>query len=282
MSKVWTPQPLKTIPGREMHQMQCGKLNLTYQYYGYADNKQTILMLYGFSGNLEYLREIGPYLSDNNQYQFLSVDYPGHGFGEKNGPFVVSEFVDSLCILLDKLGEDKIILIGYSFGGGVAMQLYHNIKGKIKKLVLLNCDLNFSYNLYKYLFYKSYQSMLGLGIGIAVNRVAVPLLTDKYMRKEIRKETKDVVQFNSLSALKDFYRQMIFTDYEYLLKEIDCPTLVIGSKCDFLIAVKRSKRLQSLIPNSDLYIQEDIGHLCVVTEPKATSEVILNWLDNNC
>ena len=76
MSKVWTHQPLKNISGQEMHQMQCGKLNLTYQYYGYADNKQTILMLYGFSGNIEYLREIGPALSDNNKYRFLCVVYP--------------------------------------------------------------------------------------------------------------------------------------------------------------------------------------------------------------
>ena len=99
------------------------------------------------------------------------------------------------------------------------------------------------------------------------------------MRPAIRKEVKSVLLFNSLSHVKDFYRQVIFSDYEYLLKEINCPTLVIGSKCDFLITVKRSQRLQSLIPNSDLYIQEDIGHLCVVTEPKVTAGVILNWLE---
>ena len=279
MSKKWSPQPLKTIAGQEMAKMQCGSINITYQYFGRAAGKKTILFLYGFGGNLEYLREIGPYLSDNDQYQFLSVDYPGHGFGEENGPFVVSEFVDSLCILLDKLGEDKIILIGYSFGGAVAMQLHHRIKDRVEKLVLLNCDLNFAYNLYKHIYYKVYQALLCLGVDITIDKLSVPLLTDKHMRPEIRKEVKSVLLFNSLSHVKDFYRQTIFSDYEYLLKEITCPTLVIGSKCDFLITVKRSKRLQSLIPNSDLYIQEDIGHLCVATEPKGTAEVILNWLN---
>ena len=278
MSKKWSPQPLKTVAGQEMAKMQCGSINITYQYFGRAAGKKTILFLYGFGGNLEYLREIGPYLSDNNQYQFLSVDYPGHGFGEENGPFVVSEFVDSLCILLDKLGENKIILIGYSFGGAVAMQLHHRIKDRVEKLVLLNSDLNFAYNLYKKLYYKAYQTLLLLGIDITIDKISVPLLTDKHMRPEIRKEVKGVLLFNSLSHVKDFYRQTIFSNYEDLLPEVACPTLVIGSKCDFLITVKRSKRLQSLIPNSDLYIQEDIGHLCVATEPKMTADVILNWL----
>ncbi|MBP5706886.1 MAG: alpha/beta hydrolase [Spirochaetales bacterium] len=279
MKKRWTPQPLKTTAGQEMRKMLCGKLNLTYQYFGHNKGKTTILFLYGFGGNIEYLREIGPYLSDNDKYSFLTVDYPGHGFGEENGPFVVSEFIDSLCILLDKLEEKKIILIGYSFGGAVAMQLHHRIKERIEKLVLLNCDLHFAYNLYKYWYYKAYQALLCLGVDIAIDKISVPLLTDKHMRPEIRKEVKSVLLFNSLSHVKDFYRQVIFSDYEYLLKEINCPTLVIGSKCDFLITMKRFKRLQSLISGSDLYIQEDIGHLCVVTNAKATSKVILKWLE---
>ena len=279
MKKTWTPQPLKTTPDQEMRQMECGSLNLTYQYYGRAAGKTTILFLYGLGGNIEYLRDIGPVLSGNDKYSFMSVDYPGHGYGAENGPFVVSEFIDSLCILLDKLGEDKIILVGYSLGGAIAMMLHHRIKDRIEKLVLLNCDLRFSYNLYKYLFYKSYQAMLGLGIDIAIYKVAMSLLTDKYMTPKRYEESEEVVHFNSLSHVQDLYRQMIFNDYEYLTKDISCPTLIIGSKCDFLISVKRSEHLSSLIPGSDLVIQPDVGHLCVITNPNATAAIILNWLN---
>lgn len=278
MKQIWKPQPLKHNQNQEMKQFRYKNLNLSYQYFNPSPNKTTIVFFYGFGGNIEYLRDIAPMLSNNDKYSVLTIDYPGHGYSEQNGSFNIDEFIDYFIALLDHLKINKFILVGYSFGGIIALKLNKLLNDRVVKLIMLYSDLNFCYSLYKKYFYSIYGLMLHLGIDYSIYKVAVPLLSDKYMSKQYLSESREVINYNNLSHVIDFYKQTIKKNYEYLIQYIKCDTLVIGSTCDFLIPTKRYKRLHKLIPNSQLIINDDIGHLCVVTNSAVISKQILDFL----
>jgi len=72
------------------------------------------------------------------------------------------------------------------------------------------------------------------------------------------------------------------TDQTDTLKNIKVPTLILCGREDTLCTAEKHEMMQSLIPNAELSVIEDAGHLPVLEKPDTVNAVLENWLSQTC
>ncbi len=97
-----------------------------------------ILMIHGASANArEFTYTLAPHLSSN--HRLFMVDRPGHGHSERpDDARSLRVQAEQMAAVLDELApEEKAIIVGHSFGGGVALRLALERPDLVMGLVLL-------------------------------------------------------------------------------------------------------------------------------------------------
>lgn len=109
----------------------------TISYFDVGSNEEVVLLLHGnFSSNISFeklMNDLG------KEYRVIAPNLRGFGdstyFRKINK---VADYSEDIFSFLTQLGITKINVIGWAFGGAVAMDLTANYQGLVNKLVLLN------------------------------------------------------------------------------------------------------------------------------------------------
>lgn len=106
-------------------------------YYEIRGQGEPLLLLHGglgliemFGANLKTLQEAR---------QVIAVDLQGHGrtpLGDR--PIDIPAIGRDMAVIVDELGYDKVDVLGYSFGGGVALQFAAQAPDKVRRLVIVS------------------------------------------------------------------------------------------------------------------------------------------------
>ncbi len=67
-------------------------------------------------------------------------------------------------------------------------------------------------------------------------------------------------------------------DASPLLPTIQCPTLVLTGRQDAWSGPAQHEAMAAAIPNAQLVIVEDSGHMCTMEQPQAVSAALADWL----
>lgn len=95
-----------------------------------------VVLLHGWNIN-SFVNFGFAYESLAAQRRVVMVDHRGHGLGaETTGRFSLEECSDDVVAVLDALGIDRAIVVGYSLGGAVAQLLGHRSPDRVVGLVL--------------------------------------------------------------------------------------------------------------------------------------------------
>lgn len=128
-----TENAAATKPTKSGHVAVNG-VNYYYQIYGKGE---PLLLLHGGLGQIEMF---GPNLTKLAQSrQVIGVDMHGHGrtaLGDREINLV--DMGDDMAGVLKKLGYDKVDVLGYSMGGGVAFQLAARHPEMVRRLALVS------------------------------------------------------------------------------------------------------------------------------------------------
>jgi pimeloyl-ACP methyl ester carboxylesterase len=109
-------------------------LNLYYEIHGAGE---PLILLHGGLGATEMFGEILPSLS--HTWQVIAVDLQAHGrTADIDRPLTYEAMADDIAALLQYLGIGKATVMGYSLGGGVALQTAIRHPAAVKKLVLVS------------------------------------------------------------------------------------------------------------------------------------------------
>jgi len=114
-------QPLKQSPQLSLAEgsVQLGTLN---QHYRRVGQGPPLLLLHGLTNTWRVWR---PYLGPlSGSHELLVPDMRGHGDTRNpSGTFSVVQVAQDMFALLDGLRVDRVQIIGYSFGGHVALRM---------------------------------------------------------------------------------------------------------------------------------------------------------------
>ena len=225
----------------------------------------------------------------SRDYRFVLFD--NRGAGQTEAPdisFTTQEVADDLSGLLDAIGIDSAHIRGFSMGGMIAQMFALRYPEKVRSLILACTYCGGPHSV------PVTQEMLGI---MDLER------TQKMTPEEIARETlsiiltKEFIQKNPvlygqlLASLTEKAREFAATfakqkaaslnhnSYERL-PEIKAPTLVIAGDSDNSIPVENSRILASRIPNAELVILKNAGHL-LVEAGEEPHKVILDFLKRN-
>ena len=98
-----------------------------------------VVLIHGASSNLESMRRpLGDRLSGN--HRVIMIDRPGHGWSTREAlsdstPVIQARMIDEA---LGKLGIDRAIIVGHSWGGALAPAIAINHPARVAGLVMLS------------------------------------------------------------------------------------------------------------------------------------------------
>jgi pimeloyl-ACP methyl ester carboxylesterase len=110
-------------------------LRMYYEIHGAGD---PLVLLHGaFSGIGTSFGDLLPHLSRHRRV--IAVEYQGHGrTADIDRPLSYAAIAGDVAALLEHLGVERADVLGYSAGGGVAIELAVQHPGKVRKAVLLS------------------------------------------------------------------------------------------------------------------------------------------------
>lgn len=233
-------------------------------------------------------------LSDLSQkMQLVYFDHRGQGRSAR-GPketYTLENNVEDMEALRQYLGLDKIIVIGGSYGGMVALSYAIKYPQNLSHLIVIATvsDYRFLEKAKQFIAekgtdeQKKYAELLWAGNFKdeaelkAYFQVMAPLYSVTYNPEA--KNQSDNRTIYSVDAINQAFGGFLRT-YNILdqLHKITAPTLVIGGRHDWICPPEFSEEIAAAIPNSDLRIFENSGHLIRVDEPQALKDAIAGFI----
>ena len=113
-------------------------VKINFEHFNSFDSqKDTVLLMHGFTGSLEDWRDI--YSNFDERFNYVGIDLIGHG--KSDSPFNIENYkaeslISQIQTLLDHLSINNVIILGYSMGGRAALKFAVSQPAKIKGLIL--------------------------------------------------------------------------------------------------------------------------------------------------
>jgi pimeloyl-ACP methyl ester carboxylesterase len=174
-------------------------------------------------------------------------------------------------------------VLGLSYGGILAFELWRQAPERIESLILLNTNHKKPSTKTR----ESQQRYLGMSQLGEFKEIVVDFLKDAMLHPIHSKnqELRNRILQMALNVGRDnFFRQVKAQlnrpDSSSDLPNIKCPVLVMTGRQDLICTVQIHEEIASLIPNSKLEIIEECGHLSTMEQPQVVNSIIRKWWNN--
>jgi pimeloyl-ACP methyl ester carboxylesterase len=109
-------------------------------YYETHGTGRPMVLLHGGLGSGEMFGPVLPLLAE--RHEVIVPDLQGHGrTADIDRPIDIRLMADDVAALIDHLGLHKPDVVGYSLGGGVALQVAVKHPAKIRRLVVVSANI---------------------------------------------------------------------------------------------------------------------------------------------
>jgi pimeloyl-ACP methyl ester carboxylesterase len=243
-----------------------------------SQNPQTVVLLHGLGGSAENWQfNIGALAA---KYRVVALDQIG--FGKSDKPFLkyrVGTYTDFLDKFLSELKIEKASLVGNSLGGWVAADYAVKYPAKVEKIVLADAaglkpsEIDFA-RIYS-LNYSTREEVRTLVKLVFYNQALFGTEAFVDQSLSVRFAAGDGYTINSL--IDSIKRNEDFLDGR--LGTIKQPTLIIWGKQDGLLLLSDGERFDREIPNSQLIVFDQCGHIPQVEKALDFNAAVLKFLE---
>ncbi|HLD22258.1 MAG TPA: alpha/beta fold hydrolase [Patescibacteria group bacterium] len=241
-----------------------GKGKIYYTLHMQNPKQITIIFLHGLTSNHTTWSTMMKQLAAQG-YNTLALDMRGHGCSDKTIKrrlYCMSVFADDLELIIQKEHIQKYMLIGYSYGGAVALEFAIRKPSGMCGLILIstNCVTPLKYK------YLSFFNPIAYGI---LQSVSFLLLWVRRKQYFYYRHGSAVGYWRSLwngyltmpiSIHYWMLAQMLVLNYEPVLQKILAPTIIIRSEKDPFVSCAEAEYMKQHIPRSEMIVFRGRGH----------------------
>ena len=251
-----------------------------------GQGEQAIIFAHGFGCDQSMWRFIVPTFEES--YRIILFDYVGSGNSNINAYCsdkysTLQGYVQDVLDIIEELSLQNVIFIGHSISAMIGMLASIKRPNYFEKIIMIGpspCYLNMEDGYFGG-FEKSdileLLDMMEMNFNGWASYMA-PLVTDHSEHPKLTKELEEsFVSTNPLIA-RQFAEVTFFSDHRSNLSQATVPTLIIQCSNDSIVPIEVGKYLHKHLKNSELYLIEAKGHYPHISQPKETTDIILNYL----
>ena len=255
------------------------QLTLAYDDHGIG---QPVLFLHAFPLNRSmWSGELITLLAED-RYRLVSLDWRGFGESDITGEVSTMDmFADDVASLMDTLGMQDAVICGLSMGGYAAFAFLRKYSQRVKALILADTKPEADSAEAK-ANRENVARLVETQGPEAVADLQVPKLLAEYTRQnraEVEIRIRQMIVAATTQGIAAASRGMALrADSTDLLTGITCPTLVIVGEQDVLTPPDVARKYAAQIPNAQLVVIPQAGHLSNVEQPEAFIQAISSFL----
>jgi pimeloyl-ACP methyl ester carboxylesterase len=202
----------------------------------------------------------------------LSLDLPGHGRSDGQGEATIDAYTARVKRWLDAMNLERAVFAGHSMGGAIAISMALKHPSRVAGLILVGTGGRLRVHpmiLETAAEYTRFEELVDIVIGHSFSEHAQPRLV-KLARKRMA-ETSPQVLHHDFVACDQF-------DVMDQLSALKMPVQVISGREDILTPEKYSHFLVDSIPQAELALIDEAGHMVMLEKPKLVADVIMRFM----
>ena len=255
-----------------------------------GDDAPTFVLLHGSLFNAFTWSEVMDFFAARGRV--IAYDQIPYGLSEKlvagdwqaENPYAGDAAVRQLFAFLDELDAGKVILVGNSYGGTLAVQATLAQPDRVDGLILVDAAVYVEEGLPAWLMGLPQVQRLGRLFARQLGRSEAFLRQTYFDPNKIDAQRMERTTIHTQVADWDEalweYLQVWETSADTAARvgEIQQPTLVISGENDAIVPVDDSRRLLAELPNAELVILPACGHVPQEECPNAFEGAVEAWL----
>ena len=273
---VYTGQELAT----EGCFVKMGDINAHYIREGKG---RPLLLIHGiFSSAFVWYKNIDEL---SKYFDVIAVDLKGYGYSDKpaDGRYSRENIRQFMLDFMDAIKVDKAILVGHSWGGGIAIDLALTYPQRVEKLVLIDST--------GYLLKHNFLSWLLKLPGMARFLMGIydKTILEWTLKKGVFFNPSLVTEEEIEGWMRPYYVKgsaqaaLEISNVDFVIgeqiKDISCPTLIIWGKEDKSLPAEMAERFNQDIKGSNLNIIPNCGHNPQEEKPREVNELIRHFAE---
>lgn len=244
------------------HAIELASARVVYRDEGPRD-APVVLLLHGSPGSRHDFRSVTPVLAE--RFRVIAPDLPGFGASTRWVPdYSIRSHAAYGVELIERLGIERVHVVGYSMGGGVGIELYGLAPERIASLTLLS-----SIGVQELELFGAYRmNHLVHGVQLAA----------------VRFVEEGLPHFGLLDGVligRPYARNFYDTDQRPLrgiLEGFDPPMLILHGSRDPLVSAAAATEHERLVPQSELQMLPG-SHFMVFTDGDAIGRRMLEFIE---
>ena len=259
-----------------METVNAGGHRIAYERQGEGP---PLVLLHGYVGDGRMWRPQIDALSD--EFTVVAWDAPGYG-GSSDPPedCALSDFADCLAAFIDALDLGRPHVIGISFGGGLALELFSRHPALPLTLVLASAYAGWAGSLPAEVVEERLQQALRLA-DLPPERLVEELLptmfTDSAPAELVEEFATSMREFHP-AGLRANSRAFAAADLRDVLPRVNVPTLLLYGDMDVRAPSSVARAIHAEIPGSRLVFIPGAGHVCNVDAPERFNSEVRAFL----
>jgi len=220
----------------------------------------------------------------SRNFRVIAPDFRGFGDSPMSeGEFSMAGCVEDVVDLVVSLGiRQKIVLLGLSMGGYVCFEFVRRYPDMLCGLILVGTQPAADSDAAKRSRYETAEFVRREGTAALAERLIPRFLgkTTLASKPDVVETLRNLIEPSSPEAIAQAsYGLASRSDSTPILRNINLPTLIIAGSEDAIIPSTQAETMHREIPESQLVVVEQSGHLINLEQPKVLDRVVSDFLN---
>jgi len=244
------------------------------RYRVYGSGEPTLVLIHGWSCNSGYWDSQLDALAQ--KHRVVTLDLAGHGKSDarRRKDWSMENFGADVAAVVDAVGSSRVILVGHSMGGAVALEAARRLPGKVAGIVGIDTLRDIAHPFPKETTEPLLRAMredFAKATSDFVDRNFFIERTDPVIRRWIVKDVASASPKVAIPALES----LLTLDYGPILRELDVPVVAINADQP----PTDEAAIRRIEPRFRVVTVTEAGHFLMMEKPALVNRMLLRIAD---